>query len=112
MTELKRRPVTFGILIITTLVFMAIQIFRFGDSTSGATIFEFGGLYGLYLQYDPANFGASLRPSLSISAGSISFLTCLLSISLGSWPSRYGALGAFSFSISYPVSWAIFSPSY
>ena len=62
MTELKRRPVTFGILIITTLVFMAIQIFRFGDSTSGATIFEFGGLYGLYLQYDPSQLWRLITP--------------------------------------------------
>lgn len=62
MTELKKTTVTFGILIITTLVFMAIQIFRFGDSTSGATIFEFGGLYGLYLQYDPSQLWRLITP--------------------------------------------------
>lgn len=62
MTELKRRPVTFGILIITTLVFMAIQIFRFGDTTSGVTIFEFGGLYGLFLKYDPSQLWRLVTP--------------------------------------------------
>ena len=62
MTELKRRPVTFGILIITTLVFMAIQIFRFSDSTSGATIFEFGGLYGLFLKHDPSQLWRLVTP--------------------------------------------------
>ena len=62
MTELKRRPVTFGILIITTLVFMAIQIFRFSDSTAGATIFEFGGLYGLFLKHDPSQLWRLVTP--------------------------------------------------
>ena len=62
MTELKRRPVTFGILIITTLVFMAIQILRFSDSTSGATIFEFGGLYGLFLKHDPSQLWRLVTP--------------------------------------------------
>ncbi|MDO5079176.1 MAG: rhomboid family intramembrane serine protease [Streptococcus minor] len=62
MTELKRRPVTFGILIITTFVFMAIQIFRFGDTTSGVTIFEFGGLYGLFLKYDPSQLWRLVTP--------------------------------------------------
>ena len=112
MQELKRRPVTFGILIITTLVFMAIQIFRFSDSTSGATIFEFGGLYGLFLKHDPSQLWRLVTPIFVHIGCSIFFLTYLLSISLVSWPSRCGALGAFSFSISYPVSWAIFSPSY
>lgn len=62
MTELKRRPVTFGILIITTFVFMAIQIFRFGDTTSGVTIFEFGALYGLFLKYDPSQLWRLVTP--------------------------------------------------
>lgn len=62
MTDLKRRPVTFGILIITTFVFMAIQIFRFGDTTSGVTIFEFGGLYGLFLKYDPSQLWRLVTP--------------------------------------------------
>ncbi len=62
MTELKRRPVTFGLLILTTLIFMAIQIFRFGNATSSQTIFEFGGMYGLYLQYDPSQLWRLMTP--------------------------------------------------
>ena len=62
MIELKKRPVTFGLLIITVLVFMAIQIFRFGNSTSSQTIFEFGGLYGYYVVFDPSQLWRLLTP--------------------------------------------------
>lgn len=62
MIELKKRPVTFGLLIITVLVFMAIQIFRFGNSTSSQTIFEFGGLYGYYVIFDPSQLWRLLTP--------------------------------------------------
>ena len=79
MTELKRRPVTFGILIITTLVFMAIQIFRFGDTTSGVTIFEFGGLYGLFLKYDPSQLWRLVTP-IFVHIGWQHFLFNLLAI--------------------------------
>ncbi|RRD31550.1 rhomboid family intramembrane serine protease [Streptococcus minor] len=79
MTELKRRPVTFGILIITTFVFMAIQIFRFGDTTSGVTIFEFGGLYGLFLKYDPSQLWRLVTP-VFVHIGWQHFLFNLLAI--------------------------------
>ena len=62
MIELKKRPVTFGLLIITVLVFMGIQIFRFGNSTSSQTIFEFGGLYGYYVIFDPSQLWRLLTP--------------------------------------------------
>ena len=62
MIELKKRPVTFGLLIITVLVFMGIQIFRFGNSTSSQTIFEFGGLYGYYVVFDPSQLWRLLTP--------------------------------------------------
>ena len=62
MTELKRRPATFGLLIVTSLLFLALQIFRFGNATSSQAIFEFGGMYGLYLQYDPSQLWRLMTP--------------------------------------------------
>ena len=41
---------------------MAIQIFRFGNSTSSQTIFEFGGLYGYYVIFDPSQLWRLLTP--------------------------------------------------
>lgn len=62
INEIKRQPVTFSLLLVTTVVFMAIQIFRFGDTTSSPTIFEFGGMYGHYLKYDPSQIWRLLTP--------------------------------------------------
>ena len=62
MTELKRRPVTSGLLILTSLLFLVLQIFRFGNATSSQAIFEFGGMYGLYLQYDPSQLWRLMTP--------------------------------------------------
>ena len=49
----KRYPVTNGLLAVTALVFLFIQIFRFGQATTAYTIFEFGGMYGEVVRYDP-----------------------------------------------------------
>lgn len=60
--EFKRRPVTMSILLITSLIFMSIQIFRFGTTTSSQTIFEFGGMYGNYLKYDSSQIWRLVTP--------------------------------------------------
>lgn len=62
MNELKKRPVTFTILILTSVIFLAIQIFRFGATTSSQTIFEFGGMSGIVLKYDPSQLWRLITP--------------------------------------------------
>lgn len=49
----KRYPVTSGILLVTWLVFLAMQVLRMGDATSAKTIFDFGGMFGLAIQATP-----------------------------------------------------------
>ncbi len=44
--EYKRFPVTMGLLTVTVLYFLLIQILRPGQATSAATIYEFGGMFG------------------------------------------------------------------
>ncbi|MET3644993.1 rhomboid family intramembrane serine protease [Streptococcus gallinaceus] len=48
----KEYPITNSLLAITTAVFLAMQIFRFGQATSAQTIFDFGGLLGLAVEQD------------------------------------------------------------
>ena len=62
MNELKKQPVTFGLLIVTTAIFMVMQIVRFGSTTSSQTIFDFGGMYGRYIQYDPSQLWRLVTP--------------------------------------------------
>lgn len=49
----KRYPVTNGLLLVTTLVFLVLQILRFGRAEDAYAIYEFGGLYGLALKLEP-----------------------------------------------------------
>ncbi|WP_313467373.1 rhomboid family intramembrane serine protease, partial [Streptococcus parasuis] len=58
----KRYPVTNGLLAVTALVFLFIQIFRFGQTTTAYTIFEFGGMYGEVVRYDPTQLWRLVSP--------------------------------------------------
>lgn len=58
----KRYPVTDGLLAVTALVFLFIQIFRFGQTTTAYTIFEFGGMYGEVVRYDPIQLWRLVSP--------------------------------------------------
>ncbi|MBY5035038.1 rhomboid family intramembrane serine protease [Streptococcus gallolyticus] len=55
-------PVTNCLLGITTLVFLAMQILRFGQATSSQTIFDFGGLFGLAVRQDVTQIWRLLTP--------------------------------------------------
>lgn len=48
----KRYPVTNGLLLVTTVVFLALQVLRFGRAEDAYAIYEFGGLYGLALKLE------------------------------------------------------------
>ncbi len=69
---------TNGLLAVTALVFLLIQVFRFGQTTTAYTIFEFGGMYGQVVRYDPTQLWRLISPSLSTLVGSILSLTALL----------------------------------
>lgn len=58
----KRYPVTNGLLAITALVFLLIQVFRFGQTTAAYTIFEFGGMFGEVVRYDPTQLWRLISP--------------------------------------------------
>ncbi|MGT2712537.1 rhomboid family intramembrane serine protease [Streptococcus oriscaviae] len=58
----KRYPVTNGLLLLTTVVFLLMQVLRFGQATSAGTIYEFGGLYGDVLKVDISQFWRLLSP--------------------------------------------------
>lgn len=58
----KRYPVTNSLLAITALVFLLIQVFRFGQTTAGYTIFEFGGMFGEVVRYDPTQLWRLVSP--------------------------------------------------
>lgn len=51
----KRYPVTSGILLVTWLVFLALQVLRFNQATSAQAIFDFGGMLGAAIQQNPSN---------------------------------------------------------
>ncbi len=58
----KRYPVTNGLLVLTTVVFLLIQVLRFGQTTTAYTIFEFGGMYGEMVRYDPTQIWRLISP--------------------------------------------------
>ncbi|MCK4026769.1 rhomboid family intramembrane serine protease [Streptococcus suis] len=58
----KRYPVTNALLAVTALVFLLIQVFRFGQTTTAYTIFEFGGMYGQVVRYDPTQLWRLISP--------------------------------------------------
>ncbi|HEM6302888.1 TPA: rhomboid family intramembrane serine protease [Streptococcus suis] len=58
----KRYPVTNGLLVVTALVFLLIQVFRFGQTTTAYTIYEFGGMYGQVVRYDPTQLWRLVSP--------------------------------------------------
>ncbi|MDG3132565.1 rhomboid family intramembrane serine protease [Streptococcus suis] len=59
----KRYPVTNSLLALTILVFFLIQILRFGKTTEALTIFEFGGMYGEVVRYDPGQLWRLVSPT-------------------------------------------------
>ncbi|MGT2951188.1 rhomboid family intramembrane serine protease [Streptococcus cuniculi] len=58
----KRYPVTNALLLVTTLVFLAMQVLRFGQATTAQTIYEFGGMYGLVVKIDPTQLWRLISP--------------------------------------------------
>ncbi|KXT75464.1 rhomboid family intramembrane serine protease [Streptococcus sp. DD12] len=50
---IKAYPVTSILLASTTLVFLAIQLLRFGQTTSALTIYEFGGMFAPSIKAQP-----------------------------------------------------------
>ena len=60
--ELKRSPITVFLLILTTLIFLAMQIVYFGNATSWQAIFNFGGMYGAYVSLFPTQLWRLVTP--------------------------------------------------
>lgn len=58
----KDYPITNSLLVITTLVFLAMHIFRFGQASSTQTIVEFGGLWGQLVREDMTQIWRLLTP--------------------------------------------------
>lgn len=58
----KRYPVTSSILGITWVLFLIMQVFRFGSATTAYTIFEFGGMYGRAIETDPSQLWRLVTP--------------------------------------------------
>lgn len=58
----KSYPVTNTLLLVTSLVFVTMQILRFGEATTSQTIYDFGGLYGLAVKLDPSQLWRLVSP--------------------------------------------------
>ncbi|MBF0787434.1 MULTISPECIES: rhomboid family intramembrane serine protease [unclassified Streptococcus] len=58
----KRYPVTNILLLVTALVFVAMQILRFGEATTAQTIYDFGGMYGRMVKLDPSQLWRLVSP--------------------------------------------------
>lgn len=104
----KRYPVTNGLLAVTALVFLFIQIFRFGQTTTAYTIFEFGGMYGEVVRYDPTQLWRLVSP-VFVHIGWEHFLFNGITL-LGLGYQLEGLFGLRStfFSIYYLVLWGTF----
>lgn len=59
---IKESPVTFFLLALTTLVFVAMQLIYFGNATSTQAIFNSGGMYGAYVMYDHSQLWRLVTP--------------------------------------------------
>lgn len=57
-----RYPVTNILLLVTALVFIVMQVIRFGEATTAQTIYDFGGLYGLAVKLDPSQLWRLVSP--------------------------------------------------
>ncbi len=60
--EIKRSPITIFLLVLTTLVFLAMQIIYFGNATSWQAILNFGGMYGAYVSLVPTQLWRLVTP--------------------------------------------------
>ena len=60
--EIKRNPITIFLLVLTTLVFLAMQIVYFGNATSWQAILNFGGMYGAYVSLVPTQLWRLVTP--------------------------------------------------
>lgn len=60
--EIKRNPITIFLLVLTTLVFLAMQIVYFGNATSEQAILNFGGMYGAYVSLVPTQLWRLVTP--------------------------------------------------
>lgn len=58
----RRYPVTMGLVAVTAVAFLLLQVLRFGNATSSQTIFEFGGMYGRYVRYVPSELWRLVTP--------------------------------------------------
>lgn len=58
----SRYPMTNSLLLLTTLVFLAMQLLRFGQATTIQTIYDFGGMLGLAVKYDPRQLWRLVSP--------------------------------------------------
>ena len=59
---IKNSPVTIFLLVLTTVVFLAMQLIYFGNATSGQAVFNFGGMYGLYVKMMPSQLWRLVTP--------------------------------------------------
>lgn len=60
--EIKRNPITIFLLVLTTLIFLAMQIVYFGNATSWQAILNFGGMYGAYVSQVPTQLWRLVTP--------------------------------------------------
>lgn len=59
---LRKSPVTMILLAMTTLVFLAMQVLYLGNASTGTAVFNFGGMYGAYVAYDPSQLWRLVTP--------------------------------------------------
>ncbi|MGT2911455.1 rhomboid family intramembrane serine protease [Streptococcus cameli] len=60
--EMKRLPVTYGILIVTVLSFLVMQVRYVGMATTSQAVFDFGGLFGRAVQVDSGQLWRLVTP--------------------------------------------------
>lgn len=75
----KKHPVTSVLLIVTTLVFLAMQILYFGQSTTALAVYDFGGMLGRVVMYDPSQLWRLVTP-IFVHIGLEHFLMNMLSL--------------------------------
>ncbi|MGT2948657.1 rhomboid family intramembrane serine protease [Streptococcus devriesei] len=62
MESFKKYPATLFLLVLTTLVFLAMQIVYFGQATETLAVFNFGGMYGDVVVQMPSQLWRLITP--------------------------------------------------
>ncbi|MBM7635508.1 rhomboid family intramembrane serine protease [Streptococcus saliviloxodontae] len=62
LADFKKTPITLLLVILTSLIFLTMQLFYFGNASSSQAVFQFGGMYGDFVRYAPSQIWRLVTP--------------------------------------------------